>query len=241
MCIRDSTHTHTQNTRWSYRILIWSSSLSDGDEVLFFLADSRHTLMSRTSIGSDGESIAKGAIEFNVLPWTWIDPRSFKFPPQRPCAHQYLTLSWRYYGVNLHRLMRSLHGPQNNSNKPTLCTHLCGWVCQYIVILCVLYVLKTSMYMYMYMLSVSSNIFSLFSPHMHRHSVSQAEIQESSREYMSNVAHLSEEERSKSLNKIQEMFKKAKVQRAMQISVWDGKLLMRVSFCRACSGKGIIA
>ena len=61
---------------------------------------------------------------------------------------------------------------------------------------------------------------------MHRHSVSRAEIQESSREYMSNVAHLSEEERSKSLNEIQEMFKKAtedKVQRAMQISVWDGK------------------
>ena len=57
---------------------------------------------------------------------------------------------------------------------------------------------------------------------MHRHSVSRAEIQESSREYMSNVAHLSEEERSKSLNEIQEMFKKAtedKVQRAMQISV----------------------
>ena len=50
-----------------------------------------------------------------------------------------------------------------------------------------------------------------------------AEIEESSHEYMSSVAHLSKEERTKSLNKIQEMFKKAtensdnKVQIAMQM------------------------
>ena len=40
-----------------YRMLIRSSSRSEGDEVLFFLADSRHTLISRTSIGRDGESM----------------------------------------------------------------------------------------------------------------------------------------------------------------------------------------
>ena len=49
------------------------------------------------------------------------------------------------------------------------------------------------------------------------------EIEDSSREYVANVTSLSKEERAKSLNKIQEMFKKAtensdnKVQIAMQM------------------------
>ena len=37
--------------------LIWSRVLREGEEVFFFLADNRHTLMSRTSIGREGESI----------------------------------------------------------------------------------------------------------------------------------------------------------------------------------------
>lgn len=41
----------------SHHRLIWSRPLSEGEEVLFFLADNRHTLMSRTSIGREGESI----------------------------------------------------------------------------------------------------------------------------------------------------------------------------------------
>ena len=37
--------------------LIWSKVLSEGEDVVFFLADKRHTLMSRASIGREGESI----------------------------------------------------------------------------------------------------------------------------------------------------------------------------------------
>jgi inhibitor of growth protein 5 len=50
-----------------------------------------------------------------------------------------------------------------------------------------------------------------------------SEIEESSRDYVNSVSRLGKEERSKSLNKIQEMFKKAtensdnKVQIAMQM------------------------
>lgn len=59
--------------------------------------------------------------------------------------------------------------------------------------------------------------------HVYIHVDIKAEIDESSRDYVNNVSRLSKEERSKSLNKIQEMFKKAtensdnKVQIAMQM------------------------
>ena len=67
-----------------------------------------------------------------------------------------------------------------------------------------------------------------------------AEIEESSLEYTNNVAHLSKEERSKSLNKIQEMFKKAtensdnKVQIAMQMYEMVSTFLKSICTC-ACT------
>ena len=48
------------------RLILWRS-LREGEEVLFFLAESRHTLISATSLGIEGDSMTESMARMEKL------------------------------------------------------------------------------------------------------------------------------------------------------------------------------